>query len=290
MVGVLVAPTGAQAASDRVAVVDQRYGVRIFSAGASRWTAGSALWSWKRPAGSGWKNLSEVKFRKQGSRYVVLVAASGGRAGIVDYSTRKLRRQFVPGGNPHAIELLPTGAAVVASSDPGKLTLYGKGRTSPAATKSFAKAHAVYWDSTIKRLWAAGGTRLCSYKVSGTATSPRLTNAACRSVTGNVHDLSPIYGSPAGLWMSNTRHVYQYDINRNQFWRAPGSIDTNKIKSVGNHSGGLVFTTRVVGKNGDGTYGHGNVWLYQLNGSYVGNRYLAGAAIYKARPVVWSYR
>ena len=290
MAGVLVVPTGAQAASDRVAVVDQRYGVRIFSAGVSRWTAGSAQWSWKRPAGSGWKNLSDVKFRKQGSRYVVLVAASGGRAGIVDYATRKVRYQVTPGGNPHAIELLPNGAVVVASSDPGKLTLYGKGRTSPAATKAFAKAHAVYWDSAIKRLWAAGGTRLCSYKVSGAATAPKLTNAACRKVTGNVHDLSPVYGTSANLWMSNTSHVYRYDINRNRFQRAAGYIDTSKIKSVGNHSGGLVVTTKVSGANRDGTYGNGNVWLYRLNGSYVGNRYLSGAAIYKARPVVWSYR
>ncbi|GAB3138881.1 hypothetical protein GCM10027290_07050 [Micromonospora sonneratiae] len=42
-------------------------------------------------------------------------------------------------------------------------------------------------------------------------------------------------------------------------------------------------------KNRDGTWGNGNVWLYRLDGSYAGNRWVRGAAIYQARPVVWTY-
>ncbi|MFU8850409.1 DUF6528 family protein [Micromonospora sp. SL1-18] len=280
-------PASAQAATGRVAIVDQRSGVKIFSLGSSSWK-GSPLWSWSPARTAAWSNLSDVKFRSYGGRNVVLVTASGGRAAIIDYSTRKTRWTASPGGNPHAIELLPNGAVVVASSS-GRLTAYGKGRTS-GRTYSFPSAHAVLWEPGTRRLWALGGTRLCSYKVGGTATSPTLTNKSCRTTPSGGHDLSPVYGTSAELWLSTTSHVYTYNINRGTLRRASGYIDNSQIKSVGNHAGGLVVTTKVTKKNSDGTWGNGNVWLYKLNGSYVGNRYRPGAAIYKARPVVWSYR
>ncbi|HWO23025.1 MAG TPA: hypothetical protein VNO30_29995 [Kofleriaceae bacterium] len=51
-----------------------------------------------------------------------------------------------------------------------------------------------------------------------------------------------------------------------------------------------MITTQVKDKNSDDTWGTGNIWLYRQDGSYVGNRYRARAAIYKARPVVWDRR
>jgi hypothetical protein len=147
----------------------------------------------------------------------------------------------------------------------------------------------VLWDPTINRLWALGGTKLCSYRVGGSATSPTLTGKACRTTASGGHDLSPMYGH-AALWLSTSGHVYSYNINRGTLLTASGSIDNRSIKSVGNQPGGLVITTKVTKANSDGTWGNGNIWLYNQNGSYVGNRFVRGAAIYKARPVVWSYR
>jgi hypothetical protein len=62
------------------------------------------------------------------------------------------------------------------------------------------------------------------------------------------------------------------------------------IKSIGNQPGGLVITTQVTKANSNGSWGDGNVWLYNQSGSHVGHRFVRGATIYKARPVVWSYR
>ncbi|WP_433384868.1 hypothetical protein [Micromonospora sp. KLBMP9576] len=75
------------------------------------------------------------------------------------------------------------------------------------------------------------------------------------------------------------------------FRLTPGYIDNSKIKSVGNHPGGPV-TIRVPGDtaNPNGSWGNGNIWRYGRVGSSVGNRYLRGSAIHKARPVVWETR
>jgi hypothetical protein len=284
---VAVAPSPAFAASGRVAVVDQRHGIQMFNLANSSWNGRAPLWSFNR-SGRAWSNLSDVRFRSYGGRNTVLVTASGGMAATVDYATRRVTWSQNVGGNPHSMELLPSGAVVIASSA-GRLTAYGKGRHTPHSV-SFANAHAVLWNAATHRLWALGGTRLCSFAVTGTATSPRLTGRSCVAVPSGAHDLSPVYGSSTRLWFSTHSHVYRYDISRGTRSRAPGYIDEASIKSVGNQPGGLVITSQATHGNSDGTWGTGNVWLYRQNGSYAGNRYRAGAAIYKARPVVWERR
>ncbi|RSM49765.1 hypothetical protein DMB66_44655 [Actinoplanes sp. ATCC 53533] len=284
---VLAAPAPASAASGFVAIVDQRNGILVFNLASSRWS-GRAKWTFK-PTGPAWKNLSDVRFRKYGGRTTVLVTASGGMAATVDYKTHKVTWKQNVGGNPHAMELLPTGAVVVASSKTGRLTAYGKGRHTGRSV-AFPDAHAVVWNAASGRLWALGGTALCSYAVRGTATAPRLAGKSCVRAPKGGHDLAQVQGAPSKLWFSSKSHVYQYDINSRTGARAAGYIDNAKIKSVGNQPGGLVITTQVKGANADGTWGNGNVWLYNQNGSYAGNRYRAGAAIYKARPVVWEAR
>jgi hypothetical protein len=284
---VAVGPTPAFAASGRVAVVDQRNGIQMFDLSSSSWNGRKSLWSFN-PSGHAWSNLSDVRFRSYGGRNTVLVTASGGMAATVDYATRRVTWSQDVGGNPHSMELLPTGAVVIASSA-GRLTAYGKGRHTPHSV-SFTDAHAVLWNAATHRLWALGGTRLCSFAVAGTATSPRLTGRSCTTVPSGAHDLSPVYGSSTQLWFSTHSHVYQYNINRGTRTRARGYIDEAYIKSVGNQPGGLVVTSQVSRANSDGTWGTANVWLYKQNGAYAGNRYRAGAAIYKARPVVWERR
>ncbi len=285
--GVVAAPAPAFAASGSVAIVDQRHGILVFNLASSTWS-GRAKWKFNR-TGRAWKNLSDVKFRRYGGRTTVLVTASGGMAAVVDAKTRKVTWSQNVGGNPHAMELLPNGAVVVASSATGRLTLYGKGGHTGHPVK-LPHAHAVQWNAASGRLWALGGTALCSYAVAGTATAPRLTGESCVRAPKGGHDLTQVHGAPSKLWFSSTKHVYQYDITSRTGVRAAGYIDTSKVKSVGNQPGGLVITTQVKGANADGTWGNGNVWLYNQDGSYAGNRYRAGAAIYKARPVVWEAR
>lgn len=284
---VVAAPAPAYAASGRVAIVDQRHGILVFDLASSSWS-GKAKWKF-RPTGRAWKNLSDVKFRTYGGRATVLVTASGGMVATVDAKTRKVTWSQNVGGNPHAMELLPSGAVVVASSKTGRLTTYGKGRHTGHGIP-FPDAHAVAWNAASGRLWALGGAKLCSYAVGGTATAPRLTGKSCVGAPKGGHDLAQVYGAPSKLWFSTKSHVYQYDTRSRTGVRAAGYIDNAKVKSVGNQPGGLVITTQVKGANSDGTWGDGNVWLYNQNGSYAGNRYRAGAAIYKARPVVWEAR
>ncbi|MEU8264568.1 DUF6528 family protein [Micromonospora sp. NPDC048999] len=286
--GAVAGAAPAQAAAGQAAIVDQRSGVKIFNLDSTTWK-GNGVWAWNKPKTAAWSNLSDVKFRTYGGRKVVLAVASGGAAGIIDYSTKKTTWSASPGGNPHAIELLPNGAVVVASSA-GKLTAYGKGKTS-GRTYSFADAHAVLWEPGTKRLWALGGNQLCSFKVGGTATAPTLSGKVCaKTPSGGGHDLSPVYGQSAQLWLSTGSHVYTYNLNRGTFSKASGSIDNSQIKSIGNISGGLVITAKVTKANSDGTWGTNKVSLYKLNGSSAGSRTYTGAAIYKARPVVWNYR
>jgi hypothetical protein len=296
--GIAVAPTAAQAAGGRVAIVDQRHGaIKIFSLSDADWSSGRPLWTWQPGNVGGWTNLSDVKFRSYGGRGVVLVAASGGNVGTVDYKSKRLTWSAKPGENPHAIELLPTGGVVVASSG-GHLFAYGKGGKAKSDTETFPDAHGVLWDPNLRRLWAFGGTRLCSYRIGGSATRPTFTDRSCwsRPPTGQRftggHDLSRVYGTQTVLWLSTRQHVYRYDYNTNSLTAAPRDSDSPRIKSVGNQpGGGLIVETQVFHNNqSDNTWGNGNVWLYNANGSYYGHRFVRGATIYKARPVVWESR
>jgi Family of unknown function (DUF6528) len=287
-VAAVTAPLAARAVSGHVGIVDQRHGVMIFDLASPNWT-GEAPWSWQ-PRGAQWRNLSDVKFRSYGGRNTVLVTASGGGAAIIDHATHRVTWSAQPGGNPHSIELLPTGAVVVASSTGNRLSLYGKGRTTDPTLVEFSDAHGVLWDAATHRLWVLG-RKLCSYQLAGSATSPELTGRTCMDAKiDGGHDLSPVHGNAVELWFSTSKHVYVYNVNRGTRSPAAGRIDNRSIKSVGNQPGGLVITTQVKGENADGTWGTGNVWLYNQNGSYVGNRFRPGAAIYKARPVIWDRR
>jgi len=174
----------------------------------------------------------------------VLVTASGGMAATVDAKTRKVTWSQNVGGNPHTMELLPTGAVVVASSKSGRLTAYGKGRHTGRSV-AFPDAHAVVWNAASGRLWALGGTALCSYAVRATATAPKLTGKSCVRAPKAGHDLTQVQGSLSKLWFSSKSHVYQYDINSRRGVRAAGYIDNPKVKSIGNQPGGPVITTQV---------------------------------------------
>ncbi|HWO23026.1 MAG TPA: DUF6528 family protein [Kofleriaceae bacterium] len=191
----------AAAASGPVAIVDQRHGVMIFNLASQNWNRDKPSWSWS-PRGDSWRNLSDVKFRSYGGRNTLLVTASSGRAATVDYATRRVTWTATPGGNPHSIELLPSGAVVVASSATGRLTVYGKGHETSDSHVELPDAHAVLWDAKLNQLWALGGNQLCRYSVEGPEARPKLRRAGCVSTPPGGHDLSPVHGNPAEMWLS----------------------------------------------------------------------------------------
>jgi hypothetical protein len=305
-----IAASTIRAPSGQVGIVDQNHGrVMIFDVAFRDWNR-EAQWSWT-PHGAGWVNLSDVKFRSYGGRNTVLVAASGGKVATVDLTTRRETWSAEPGGNPHAIELLPTGAVAVASSTGGRLTLYGKDQHQASDTEKFERAHAVLWDPDNRLLWALGGDQLCSYRIGGSANAPRFDagkrckqlpldgprqNGESLAEAVDAHDLSPVHGNPAEMWFSTRHAVYLYNIRQSSIRRVPGSISQPDIKSVGNQAGGWVVTSQVKHANPPPhgktipSWGSPNIWLYNPDGSYLGNRFVRGAAIYKARPVVWERR
>jgi hypothetical protein len=114
-------------------------------------------WSFS-PGGGAWSNLSDVKIRETAAQgWIALMAASGGKAGIVNIGSEKntelndVAWSATPGGNPHAIERVPGNGSVIVASSDGKLTLYapssvgGLGSLAKVQTVDYPGAHGVLW-------------------------------------------------------------------------------------------------------------------------------------------------
>ncbi|WP_240677461.1 DUF6528 family protein [Actinacidiphila soli] len=141
--------------------------------------ASSVVWRWSAPGGSGtpWYNLSDVRLRStKAYGSVVLVAASGGRTAMLRKSTRQILWQVsTPEDNPHAIERLPGGVIVTASTKPGRLRFYADStHTKPFRTVGLALAHGVLYDPARKALWAIGDKQLIRYSLSGKGAGTKL--------------------------------------------------------------------------------------------------------------------
>src|SRR5688572_9625315 len=71
---------------------------------------------------------------------------------------------------------------------------------------------------------------------------------------GNAHDLFPVYGSTDELWLSNSSHIYTYNITKNKFTEhktSSGAIIPT-VKSIANGPEGYVtFMDRANGLGGE---------------------------------------
>ena len=160
-------------------------------------------------------NAGDVKYRI-GTVFGDVLLVSGGNAnvtGIYNYSTGKaIWTTSNPGQSPHAIEILPSGNVVTASTSDNKIRLF---KTSALKSNSSASvgyidytledAHGVLWDPTYKLLWVLGRYELKAYTIQGSGTSEKLVEATnmCISLPEGHrggHDLSPDY--------TNTRYLY----------------------------------------------------------------------------------
>jgi hypothetical protein len=248
-----------------LAVTDQNSkSVRVFPRDASKWnkdaihwsfTADLDPWPWQKDV---WADLSEVKIRKTADRgLVALVAASGGKVGMVDIKSGQKSTTIddvvwsaTPDGNPHSLERIPyLGAFVAASSASHKLTLYvptdvsdvnNLKKIKKSHEYTVRKAHGVLWHGG--KLWAIGEKYLYKYDVVGKGKDIELKSdgkpISLPKVPGrarNGHDLSASYKDDDILLLTHTAAAYKYNTTSGDFDTLMG-ID--KLKSLVQHSSG----------------------------------------------------
>jgi hypothetical protein len=290
----------AEAAASYTVVLSEQTTNRLlaFDKNAS-WTDANIHWSFSPGTGNGWSNLSDVKVRKTAAQgWVALTVASGGRAGIVNLTSEKnqelndLQWTALPGGNPHAIERIPNnGSVVVASSDPGKLTVYAPSRISELGTLaqvqeiSLPGAHGVLWDPTYSYLWAIAKGKLVPYGVTGTYRSTRL-HASHGSIdigAANLgHDLQPDYTSKGTLLITHTTGVYAVTTSSRTLTKISG---THGVKAYLRHSSGERAWVHADGTE-PRTWASDTVQFFTSAGAKSFTRTRAGAQFYKVR--VWT--
>lgn len=248
-----------------LAVVDQNTKtIRVFPRDSAKWNKDAIYWSFTADEdlawlkGDHWADLDDVKIRKTADLgYVALVAASGGKVGMVNIIAEKESAdlddvvwQATPGDNPHSLERIPyLGAFVASSSSPGKLTLYVPTDASDVNDLSkikksheyeIPKAHGVLWHSG--KLWVTGEDFLYKFDVVGKGKSIKLVmdgeKIALPKVSGrasNGHDLSASYKDSDVLLVTHTAASYTYNVKTGKF-KTLMKID--KLKSLVQHSSG----------------------------------------------------
>ncbi|HEX6426883.1 MAG TPA: DUF6528 family protein [Niastella sp.] len=217
-------------------------------------------WEWKptaayaaiRSGAQGWfTNLSEAKPVYSGK--YILATASGGGVAIINVSTKKAIWYDYAGGNTHSAELLPNGNVVTASTTGGYLLIftvdsYINDESKQGGKVTFEDVHNVVWDKTNKLLWAAGKNKLKAFSYNNSCGSPVLTLKKTYTMPeGNAHDLFPVYGSTTDLWLSNSGHVYKFNVSTGAFTLVK---TISSVKSVSNGPSG--YATIIDKANGNG--------------------------------------
>ena len=240
-----------------VIAVDQANGGRICVFNSmSDWSAtGVVRWSWA-PTEShgipaehrGWfSSPSEARWCED----YVLLAASGGGVAVIRYADQKVVFHANAGGNPHAVELLPGGVLVSASSTGSRVTLFFCHDTTVVPmTYPVMDAHGLVWDQRTGHLWVSGN-RSDPTKAGGTVQLIKFSyDQSARSLTklGEVdfptwpnelvhdkgywesgHDLFAVPESNRVL-LTTDRRVWDYDLRTGE--KHPGAYDIPTVKSV----------------------------------------------------------
>lgn len=249
-------------------------------------TDANVHWSFS-PGGGAWGNLSDVKIRStQAQGWIALVAASRGKAGIVDVSSGKLIWSAMPDANPHAIERVPGNGSVVVASSDGKLTLYaptgsGVGSLKQVQVEDYAGAHGVLWDPTYQLLWVVGQNKFSHFAVTGSGRNTRLKYQADFGLgKDNLgHDLQPDFTNKNKMLITATKGVYELLTDGGTF-RSRKISSERSVKSYVKHSSGEVVSIR-----GDGTQPRD--WANKtVRFSQSADRSRSGAQFYKAR--IWT--
>lgn len=247
----------------------------------------SVLWRWSAPGGAGtsWYNLSDVRLRRtQAHGVVVLVAASGGRAAMLLRNSRKIVWQVsTPGDNPHAVERIPGGVIVTATTHPGRLRFYADStHTAPFRTIALAKAHGVLWDPVRSSLWAIGDKRLVRYSVSGKGAKTKVNVHSQVALKGTGHDLQPVYGDPDALWFTDSYGVYRLNAEKGTHRLVD---DTNHVKAYVSQPSGIRVRAKA-DYAGTRDWAGPTIDFFDAAGKKSFSRTRPGAEFYKAR--IWT--
>ncbi len=258
-------PTSAE--TEMIAGVDQYSGNRIvvYKQESLNWNDESAVvWEWTPTKSLGYVgfdrkgNLNEQRRKIDGiadaklryndfyGGYVVATVCGQGYLCLIDYETKECLYSYKNSTekNPHAVELLPDGNMVVASSNGNSVTIYAstQGNTDGYfARYTLTKAHGLLWDPRLELLWALGGEELVAYNVGGTLEKPELIIKKVYRLPSEVgdqgHDLYPVYGDTDKLWITADTEVYQFDITTGIFctdFTLYHNLRGNHNKSIGN--------------------------------------------------------
>lgn len=283
-----------------IALADQRNAqIRVVRHDSPNWDD-TPHWLWYPTPESGcfdsekFKNVSDIKLRDSHvyGGLVVLTCASVGFAGIIRYPSGEPVWTLKDSDliNPHAVELLPNGNLLVASSQGNSVRLYAASQGIGCAyVQVFLEdAHGLLYDPQRDIIWALGGHELCAYRAGGTATAPTLeevpgTRTPLPTLSG--HDLQPVYGEPDRMWVS-AGGVHQFDKNKCAFVSYPGEaiISAAHVKSIGNQP----YTGDIVRCRPNGTmydWNTNTVDLFIKNGDTYQpqTRVSQNGAFYKAR-------
>lgn len=249
---------------------------------------GNAItWEWKanasyamiRSGAQGWfSNLSEAKLVYNGKH--MLVTASGGGVALINVSSKKAIWYDYAGGNTHSAELLPNGNVVTASSTGGYLLIftvdtYINDNSQQGGKVVFEDVHNVVWDHQRQVLYAAGKDKLKVFSYNNSCYSPALTlNKTYTMPQGNAHDLFPVYGSTTDLWLTNSGHIYKFNVTTGSFTlvktrSAVKSVTSGPsgypaIMAVANGAGGETWRTdRILDIDGNVVYSNSSLGLYK---------------------------
>lgn len=199
------------------------------------------VWEWVparvlKPEHAKWfTNMSDAKLVYDGK--FILATASGGGVALVRISDARTVFYTFVGGNTHSAEVLPDGNLVSASSTGNYLTIIRTDTTADPEnvyrkniTLDFA--HNVVWDRENNLLWSAGRQVLHSHAYNFDCKNPDLVIKDSYEFPGTEgHDLFPVQGSNS-LWLTNTTHVYRFDINSRKLSIADDVTLQEHVKSV----------------------------------------------------------
>lgn len=225
------------ASNEMIACLDQK-GQRlvVYDLNAENWNdeEASVVWEWK-PTEENWYLGSDLytaavdaklRYSDFYGGYVVVTAAGGGNfVGVIDYKTGEslYSRSSTPENNVHAIELLPDGNIVAASTNSSTITIYAASTGNGNGyykQYDFNDAHGLVWDPDLEVLWALGKFEVRAYKIGGTTAEPELIlqenmRYNLPKITG--HDLYPVYGSDHLMWVTTVQEVYQFNTRTGEF-------------------------------------------------------------------------
>ncbi|RPD38536.1 DUF6528 family protein [Chitinophaga barathri] len=201
-------------------------------------TSGTVYWEWKAddvPDGhkKWFSNPSDAKMVLN-TEYV-LTCASGGGVALIRLRDGKTVFYDYAGGNTHSADILPDLNIVTASSTGNYLCVFradtaGGYQQGRLKQKIFlADAHSAVW--YYGRLWAAGRSKLYSFRYNGSRETPTLNKEDSLKIPGkNAHDMI-VAPATQTMWLSMEDTLLEFHVPSKQFGPVKSALQ-HDVKSV----------------------------------------------------------